>query len=323
MKAVVCDRYGPPDVLEVQDVDAPVPLDSEVLVRVRAASVNPLDAYLALGKPYLFRFMGGAGKSGRRRPGVDLAGRVEAIGKNVSRFRPGDEVFGVGAGAYAELVCANESNLASKPAHLSFEQAAAVPVAGLTALQGLRDSGRIRVGQDVLVNGASGGVGTFAVQVAKAYRTTVTGVCSTGNVDLVRSIGADHVVDYTKENFAKTEKRYDLLFDCVAERSLGARLKIVKPDGMYVVVGPGKPGGPWIGPLARVLKAALLSSTRKNMCMFLSKANREDFLVLKELMETKKVTPVIDRCYPLEQAAEAFRYFLQGHARGKVVLTIE
>ncbi len=321
MKAIVLHNYGSPDVLKCEETEKPAPGDNEVLIRVRAASVNPLDWRLMRGEPYLIRAATGLCKPKAARLGVDLAGQVEAVGGKVTQFQPGDEVFGTSTGAFAEYVCASEKELALKPANLTFGQAAAVPVAAFTALQGLRDKGRIRSAQEVLINGAAGGVGTFAVQIAKSFGAGVTGVCSTRNVDMVRSIGADHVIDYTREDFTLSAQRYDLIFDSMGNRSLSACRRVMSPKGTYVVVGG--PGGHWIGPLAPILKALLLSPfVSQNMTACLSKQSKDDLLVLKDLIEAKRVTPVIDRSYTLSQIPEAIRYLEEGHARGKVVITL-
>ena len=324
MKAIVYHNYGSPEVLKCEKLEKPTAGDDEVLIKVRAASVNPLDWHFMRGAPYIVRIQTGLSKPKNTRLGVDLAGQVEAVGRNVTQFQPGDEVFGVSRGAFAEYVCAPEKALAPKPANLTFEQAAAVPVAGaFSALQGLRDKGRIQPGQKVLINGAAGGVGTFAVQIAKAFGATVTGVCSTRNVDMVRSIGADHVIDYTQEDFARSGQRYDLILDCAANHSLSACRRVMSLRGIYVIVG-GPDRGRWIGPLISPLKALLLSRfVSQKLLMFLASANKEDLVVLKELIEAKKVTPVIDRCYTLSEVPEAIRYLEEGHARGKVIITLE
>jgi NADPH:quinone reductase-like Zn-dependent oxidoreductase len=322
MRAIVYHNYGSPDVLQCEEIEKPTAGDDEVLIKVRAASVNPLDRHLMRGEPYIIRAMTGLGKPKTTRPGVDLAGQVEAVGRNVTQFQPGDEVFGGSRGTFAEYVCADENELALKPANLTFQQAATVPVAAISALQGLRDKGRIQPGQKVLINGAAGGVGTFAVQIAKSFGADVTGVCSTRNVDLVRSIGADHVFDYTREDFTQSGQQYDLLFDCVGNRSLSACRRIMTPKGIYVVVGG--PAGRWIGPLAPFLRALLVSPfVSQSLVMFLASTNKEDLVVLKELIEDKKVTPVIDRCYTLSEVPDAIRYLEEGHARGKVAITLE
>ncbi len=326
MKAILHWKYGSPDVLRLQEVDTPVPTDDQVLVRVRAASVNAYDWHMMRGFPYLLRMSEGLRKPTTSATGLDLAGQVEAVGKNVTQFRAGDEVFGQRSGAFAEYVCSREINLALKPANLTFEQAAAVPMAGFTALQGLRDKGQIRPGQRVLINGASGGVGTFAVQIAKALGADVTGVCSTRNLDLVRSIGADRVIDYTREDFTRGGHRYDLILDIASSRSLSACRRVLAPNGILVLVGAA--GGPdrqgrWVGPLAGFLKALLLSRfVSQRMLPFMAKRSNEDLIVLKTLIESGKVTPVIDRTFPLSRTADAIRYLEEGHARGKVVITV-
>ena len=322
MKAAVYEKYGPPDVLQIRDVATPSPQDNEVLIRVQAAALNPLDAYFMSGRPYVMRLAFGLTKPANTRPGFDLCGQVEAVGRAVTRFRSGDHVFGVARGAFAEYVCAAEDKLALKPARLSFEQGAAMPVAALTALQGLRDKGRIQPGHDVLIHGAAGGVGTFAVQVARSFGARVTAVCGAANVDLVRSIGADQVIDSTQEDFTRTERRYDLLFDCAADRALGARRRILKPAGIYVAVGFGRPHGGWIDPLGSVLKLIAASLVAPRLVMFVTAVTQRDLEVVKELVEAGKVTPVIDRSYSLSEVAEAVRYLQQGHARGKVVIRV-
>jgi len=321
MKAIVYRNYGAPDVLHCEDVEKPTPGDDEVLIRIRAASANPMDYHLMSGA-FIIRPMTGLHKPKATCPGVDLAGEVEAVGRSVTRFQPGDPVFGGVRRAFAEYVCADENRLALKPVNLTFEQAAAVPVAGLTALQGLRDKGRIQPGQRVLINGAAGGVGTFAVQIAKSFGAEVTGVCSTSNVDLVRSIGADHVIDYTRDDFTRSAHRYDLIFDCVGNRPLSACRRVIPAKGTFVAVGV-RPGGRWIGPLPFLLKV-LVSSwfVSQNVVFFVASIKQDDLIVLKELIEAKKVTPVIDRRYPLGEVPEAIRYLKEGHARGKVVITI-
>jgi NADPH:quinone reductase-like Zn-dependent oxidoreductase len=322
MKAIVYHKYGSPDVLKCEEIEKPTAADNEVLIRIRAASVNPLDWHLMRGEPYLVRAMSGLRKPKAARPGVDLAGQIEAVGRNVTQFQPGDEVFGSSKGTFAEYVCADENKLVLKPANLTFQQAATLPVAAISALQGLRDKGRIQPGQKVLINGASGGVGTFAVQIAKSFGAHVTGVCSTRNVDLVRSIGTDRVVDYTQQDFTQSGQRYDLMLDCVGNRSLSAYRRAMSPRANYVMVGG--PAGRWIGPLDRALKALLLSPfVSQNLFMFVASINKEDLALLKELIEAKKLTPVIDRRYTLSEVPEAIRYSEQGHARGKVVITLE
>jgi NADPH:quinone reductase-like Zn-dependent oxidoreductase len=320
MKAIVQDRYGAPDVLELREIEQPVAGDDEVLVRVRAVSVNPYDWHFMRGEPYLMRLM-----SGLLRPkvpviGVDLAGQVEAVGEGVTGFQPGDAVFGMAKRACAEYVCASPDALVAKPADISFEQAATVPIAGLTALQGLK--GRVQSGQTVLVNGAAGGVGTFAVQIAKSLGTEVTAVCSTRNVDLVRSIGADRVIDYTRDEFTTGERRYDLLLDMMGNHPLSACRRILMPDGVLVIVG-GPDRGNLLGPLAHALSVLFRSKVLgQKTVMMLAKRSREDLQTLADLMASGAVTPVIDRSYGLSDTAEAIRYLEQGHARGKVVITV-
>jgi NADPH:quinone reductase-like Zn-dependent oxidoreductase len=321
MKAIVCRGYGPPRVLRLEEVDQPVPGDAEVLIRVRAAAVNPLDKVFR-GTPYVLRPLFGLRGPKDTRPGRDMAGQVEAVGKSVTRFKPGDDVFGVCRGAFAEYACAAESRLAPKPAGVSFEQAAAAPVAGLTALQGLRDRGQVRPGHAVLINGAAGGVGTFAVQIAKSLGAEVTGVCGARNVDLVGSLGADRVIDYTREDFTTGTERYDLIFDCVGNRPLFALRRLLEPQGRYLAVGAAAQGR-WIGPLGRVLKTLIFSRVvSRRFQLFLAKVRTEDLVELAELMAGGKVRPVIDRRYALAQVPEALHYLEEGHARGKVVITI-
>ena len=321
MKAIVQHRYGSPDVLEVGEIDKPVVGDGDVRVRVHAAAVNPLDWHDMRGLPYPLRIGNGLVKPKSRVLGVDVAGKVEAVGKKVVQFQPGDEVFGLAKGAFAEYACAGEDRLVPKPARLTFEQAAAVPVGALTALQGLRDRGRIRPGQKVLIVGASGGVGTFAVQIAKWFGANVTGVCSTTNVDMVRSIGADHVIDYTREDFVQSGRYYDLILDMAGTHSLSECRRALTPRGTYVVVGA--PSGRWLKGPDRFIKALVLSLfVSQRMVPFVTTAKRADLLVVKELIEAGKVTPVIDRSYPLFEVPAAIRYLEQGHARGKVVITM-
>lgn len=321
MKAICQYRYGSPDVLELRDVDKPVVGDDDVLVRVSAASVNPLDWHLMRGLPYLVRMMFGLRRPKSSRPGVDVAGRVEAVGANVTGLRAGDEVFGGCDGAFAEYVCGKEKNLVRKPAGLTFEEAAAVPIAGCTALQALRDVGKVQPGQTVLINGAAGGVGTFAVQIARAFGAVVTGVCSTGNLDMVRSIGADKVIDYTVEDFTRGGRRYDLIVDLVGNRTMSDLRRALTPRGTAILAGGG--GGRLLGPMAQMLGARILSRfVGQRMVMFLAKINGKDLLVLAELVEAGKVRPVIDRTYPLAETADAIRYLEARHARGKVVVTV-
>ena len=323
MKAIVFCDYGAPDVLKLEDVERCVPTDDQLRVRVRAASVNPLDWHRMRGTPYVGRVEMGLRKPKTIGLGVDYAGTVEAVGRNVTQFKPGDEVFGGRTGALAEYVCARADRaVAPKPPNLTFEEAAAVPVAAITALQGLRDEGKLKPGQKVLINGASGGVGTFAVQLAKALGAEVTGVCSTRNVELVRSIGADRVVDYTREDFTKSGERYDLILDNVGNHSLSAMRSVLAPGGRYVMVGGRK--GRWIDPLPRALAASVLSRfVSQDMGFFISQLNKEDLTFLGDLMRAGKVRPVIDRRYTLSEVPAAVAYLETGRARGKVVIAIE
>jgi NADPH:quinone reductase-like Zn-dependent oxidoreductase len=324
MKAIVYRCYGAPDVLNFEDIEKPTPADDEVLVKVHAAALNPLDWHYMRGTPYIVRAESGLGAPRNPQLGVDFAGTVEAIGKNVRRFRPGDEVFGGRTGAFAEYVRVREDRaLALKPANLTFEQAASVPIAAVTALQGLRDEGRIQRGQKVLINGASGGVGTFAVQIAKSFGADVTGVCSTRNVEMVRSIGADHVIDYTQEDFTLSGQRYDLILDTVGNHSLLEYRRVLNPNGIVVIVG-GPSDDPWIGPLTSLIKAILLSPfVSQKFVMMLAELNEADLAIMRDLMQAGKVTPVIDRRYRLSEVPAALRYLEQGHARGKVVIDVE
>ncbi len=323
MKAMVCTKYGSPDVLNLEEVRDPTPKEDEVLVKVHAASVNAGDWHILRADPFLTRLAFGLLRPKYKILGADIAGRVEAVGGNVTQFQPGDEVFGdlsgCGFGGFADYVCASEDALALKPANISFEEAAAVPSAALTALQGLRDKGHIQPGQKVLINGASGGVGTFAVQIAKSFGAEVTGVCSTSKLDMVRSIGANHVIDYTQEDFTKNEQRYDLIFAANGYHPISDYKHVLSLKGTYVMTG---------GSGAQMFQAMLLGpwismTGSKKMGNLLKKSNKEDLVVLKELLEAGKVAPVIDRRYPLSEAAEAIRYLEEGHARGKVVITLE
>jgi NADPH:quinone reductase-like Zn-dependent oxidoreductase len=321
MKAIVYHRYGSPEVLQLESVAKPVPSDDQVLVRIHAASVNPYDWHFMRGLPYLVRVQAGLRKPKSDRLGVDEAGVVEAVGRNVTQFTPGDEVFGFRGGALAEYVCGKETSFAPKPAGLSFEQAAAIPCAGQTALQGLRDKGQLQPGQRVLINGASGGVGTFAVQIAKALGAHVTAVCSTRNVDLVRSLGADEVVDYTKDDFTRGGQRYDLMVDIVGNRSFFACRRVLTPTATFVTIGARN--GRWLAPLIPLIRARLLRRfVSQKLVGFFAKNSKEDLLVLKDLIEAGKVTPVIDRSYPLRETPDAIRHLEAGHARGKIVVTI-
>jgi len=325
MKAIVHCEYGSPDVLKLEDVERPVPDDHQVLVRVRAASVNTLD--LTIRGPWLVRPLLGMRKPKDTRRGVDYAGTVEAVGKKVTQFKPGDEVFGAKNGALAEYVCVlADRSVALKPANMTFQQAASVPVAAITALQGLRDKGKIQPGQKVLINGASGGVGTFAVQIAKSFGTEVTGVCSTRNVDLVRSIGADHVIDYTKEDFTKTDQRYDLIFDLVGNHSFSERRRILNPNGICVMAGIG--GAGWHDGIGMRLAGELNAYVRsrfvsEKFVTYIATLNKADLTIVGDLMQAGKVTPVVDRTYKLNETRDALRYLETGHARGKVVIKLE
>lgn len=317
MKAIVRTQYGPPSVVRFAEVATPAPADNEVLIKLRAASVNPLDLYQMKGLPW--NRVPGLRKPKHEVLGCDIAGQVEAVGKNVKQFRAGDDVFGItglaGSG-FAEYVCAPEEKLAAKPASMSFEDAAAIPIAACTALEGLRDKGRIRPGLKVLIEGASGGVGTFAVQIAKAFGAEVTAVCSTRNVDKMRTLGADQVVDYTQADFTRSGQRYHVILGVSAHHSIPEYRRMLSQDGRYVAIG----GGP-----NKILEALLLGSVlslgRKKITFFIAKMNQKDLVFLSELVESGKVRPVIDRCYPLSEAAEALRYLGEGHAQGKVVLT--
>jgi len=319
MKAIVQVRYGSTDVLRHTDMDKPVPRNDEVLVRVHAAAVNIGDWHLMRGVPYVMRLATGVRKPRRRIPGHDVAGEVEVAGENVKQFRPGDEVFGWCKGAFAEYACAAESNLLPKPANLTFEQSAAVGDSAFTALAAVRDQGKVQPGQRVLINGASGGVGTFAVQIAKSFGATVIGVCSTNNTDLVRSIGADQVIDYTKDDFSQTVQPCDVMLDLVGTRSLSDCLRVLTPRGTYVVVGV-RDMGRWFG-LGRQAKALSLSPfVRQRMRLFVVRRNREDLAVLKKLVEAGKIGPVLERRYALGDAPEALRHQGEGHTRGKLVI---
>jgi NADPH:quinone reductase-like Zn-dependent oxidoreductase len=326
MNAIVYTKYGPPDVIQLVELEKPAPKDNEVLVKVRAASVNPLDWHYTRGMPLMIRTGAGLRRPKETRLGVDFAGQVEAAGKDITEFKPGDEVYGARTGAFAEYVCKVEKTLALKPVNLTFEQAAAVPVAGCTALQALRDKGQIRPGQKVLINGAAGGVGTFAVQIARSYGAEVTGVCRTENVDMVRSIGADRVIDYTKEDFTRTGERYDLLLDNGGNRSLSDLRRVLTVNGTLVFNGGGPLSasqGRLLGPMVNSIRAMMLSRfISQKMVTFLASVTKADLLALKELIEAGKVRPVIDRTYPLSETAEAIGYLEEGHARAKVVITV-
>lgn len=338
MRAAVCAGYGPPEVIHVEEVGRPAPLATEVLIRVRAASVNPLDAGTLSGRPYLLRLLTGLRRPRSARPGVDVAGVVEAVGESVTRFRPGDEVFGVCVsdphasgvgvwnhrqGAFAEYVCAPQSTLTAKPPNISFEQAAAVPVAAFTALQGLRDKGHVQPGERVLVNGAAGGVGMFAVQIAKSLGAEVTGVCSTRNLEMVQSIGADHVIDYTQVDFTRGGPRYDLIFDCVGNHSLSATRRALAPSG--VCIGAGDlTGRGMLRLVARMIAGQITSRfVSRRVITFLARPDGRDLDTMARLMATGKVTAVIDRCYGLNEVPQAIRFLGGKHARGKVVIAME
>ena len=324
MKAIVYTKYGSPDVLQFREVEKPLPTDHQLLIKVQAASVNALDWHLMRGKPFLVRIAGnGLRKPKDQRLGVDLAGRVEAVGSKVTQFRPGDEVFGRGFGAFAEYVCAGEEDVVLKPATIKSDAAAAVPVAALTALQGLRDKGQIEVGQQMLINGASGGVGTFAVQLAKAFGAEVTAVCSTRNVDLVRSLGADQVIDYTQEDFTRKGQRYDLVLAVNGYHPMVAYRRVLRPKGICVMVGSSNEHI-YQGMLQGMLLGPVMSRMGgKKMRSFMMNLPQADLALLKELLEAGKVVPVIDRRYPLSEVPEAIRYLEEGHARGKVVITVD
>lgn len=320
VKAILQRNYGSPDVLTCEETEKPAPGNDDVLIAVQAASVNPLDYHLVRGTPYIGRLAFGLRRPKEIRLGVDVAGRVEAIGRNVTGFKPGDDVFGTCRGAFAEYACAPESSLCLKPYNVTYQQAACLPVAGLTALQGLRDRGRIEPGQKVLINGAAGGVGHFAVQIAKHFGAETTGVCSTTAVDLVRSIGADHVIDYTREDFTTSQRRYDVVFDCVGNRSLSACRRVLTLTGMYIAVGAPTDG--WITPLPRFLKMLVLSRfVSQNLVVFMARRTAGDLAILAGLVESGSIAPVIDRYYGLADVAEAVRYLEARHARGKVVIT--
>ena len=325
MKAIVHCEYGSPDVLELKDVETPVPNDNQLLVRVRAVAVNPLD--LTITGPLALRPISGLRKPKETRVGVDYSGTVEAVGKNVSNFKPGDEVFGGKTGSFAEHICVlADRAVVAKPSNVTFEQAAAVPVAAITALQGLRDKGHIQPGQKVLVNGASGGVGTFAVQIAKSFGAEVTGVCSTRNLDLVRSIGADHVIDYTKEDFTNGTEHYDLIFDLVCNHSFAERRRVLTPQGICVMAGIGGAGwhdgilGKIVGELYAIARSRFIG---QKFVAYIASFNQKDMMTLAELLQSGKIKPVIDRTYKLSEVSKALWYLQEGHARGKVALSVE
>lgn len=321
MKAMVHAQYGSPDVLHLEEIEKPTPNDDQVLIKIKAASVNALDWHLLTADIFLVRLMGlGLFKPKNPVRGADVAGRVEAVGKNITQFKPGDDVFGdIGNGGFAEYAISTEKNLVLKPANVSFEAAAATPVAGLTALQGLRDSGKIRAGQKVLINGAAGGVGTFAIQIAKAFGAEVTAVCSARNLDQARTLGADHVIDYAKEDFTQGKERYDLIFAANGYHPLSAYKRALTPKGIYVMAGASKQGqffesmlfGSWMS-----------EKNGKQMSGVSAHMDHDDLLTLKEMLETGKIVPAIDKCYPLSKVPEALRYLGSGHARGKLVINI-
>ena len=322
MKAIVYETYGTLEVLGLKEVDKPIVGDEDVLVKVHAASVNPYDWHLLTGTPYVLRTSAGLRRPKVPRLGVDFAGKVEAVGKNVEELQPGDEVFGMKDGAFGEYLTVAKS-VVKKPANLNFAQAAAVPMAALTALQGLRDRGQIQADQKVLIVGASGGIGTFAIQIAKSFGAEVTGVCSSRNVELVRSLGADHIIDYTKEDYTRTGKHYDLILDTAATGSISDRRRALSPRGTYVLVGGYSPGR-WLGGLKGMLRMLLARpwAGDKKMLPFLATAKKEDLVILRDLIEGGKIAPVIDRCYPLEEVPDALAHVGQEHGRGKTVITV-
>ena len=323
MQAIVYHRYGSPDVLELQEIPKPTPAEGQVLIRVHAASVNPYDWHFLRGTPRFIRLFIGMRRPKFPRLGADVAGVVEAVGAKVAPFKPGDAVFGTAKGSFAEYACAATSQLAVKPQEISFEQAACLPIAGITALQGVRDKGKVQTGQTVLINCAAGGVGTFAVQIAKSLGARVTGVCSTRNVELVRSIGADQVIDYTREDFARSAQHYDLLFDLVGNRSLADYLRAVEPRGTYISCGGGGPDRSTMDLLAGLLQNAVRSRfVSQKMPGLLAKINREDLAILADLVQSGTVIPVVDRTYSLREIAEAVRHVESGHVRGKVVIAV-
>jgi NADPH:quinone reductase-like Zn-dependent oxidoreductase len=323
MQAIVYHRYGSPDVLETQEIPKPIPAEGQVLIQVHAASVNPYDWHFLRGTPSLIRLF-----IGMRRPkspvlGADVSGVVETVGAKVAAFKPGDAVFGTAKGSFAEFACAPELQLALKPQELSFEKAACLPIAGITALQGVRDKGKVQAGQTVLINGAAGGVGTFAVQIAKSLGARVTAVCSTRNVEMLRAIGADEVIDYTREDFSSSTQHYDLLFDLVGNRSLSDCLRVVQPCGTYISCGGGGPDRSSMDMLAGMLQNAVRSRfVRQKMPGLLAKVYREDLAILADLVQRGTVIPVVDRIYSLRETAEAVRYVESGHVRGKVVIAL-
>lgn len=325
MKAICYCDYGTAEVLRLEDWEKPVPGEHQMLVKVRAASVNPLDWHFIRGTPYLMRMGAGLRKPAVTRVGVDFSGTVEQVGPNVTAFKPGDEIFGGRNGAFAEyIVVRDEGAVTFKPANITFEQAAGVPIAAVTALQGLRDRGQVQPGMKVLINGASGGVGTFAVQIAKALGAQVTGVCSGRNTEMVRSLGADDVIDYTKEDFTRRDVKYDIILDNVGNRTIGDVRRVLAPEGKFIVIGGGGPdSGNWIGPMLLPLKTLFMGPfVSQKMGMMIAALNAADLATLGEMMQSGKVTPVVDRTYPLSETADAIRYLEEGHARGKVIITM-
>jgi NADPH:quinone reductase-like Zn-dependent oxidoreductase len=323
MKAIVYDHYGPPDVLRLEEIQKPEPRDDEVLIRVRAAAVNPLDWHFMRGSPSFARLFMGLLKPKSPRMGADVSGLVESAGRNVTQLQPGDAVFGTCRGAFAEYACAPESTLSRNPRDVTFEQAASAPIAGLTALQALRDKVHVEPGQRVLINGAAGGVGTFAVQMAKCFGAEVTGVCSSRNVEMILSLGADHVIDYTREDVTQGDRRYDAILECVGNHPFSACRRILTPTGIYVGVGGGGPDTSGMALLAGILKNTAVSwFASQKMAGILAKSNPADLKTISELMQAGKVKPVIDRRYRLNEVPEAIRYLEKGHARGKVVISV-
>jgi NADPH:quinone reductase-like Zn-dependent oxidoreductase len=323
MQAVMYRCYGSPDVLQLESTEKPIPSDNEVLVKIKAAGVNPLDWHYLRGSPYIMRLGTGLGAPDETRLGVDFAGTVEAVGKNVKQFKPGEDVFGGKTGAFAEYVTiAEDRALTHKPVNVSFEQAASVPISAITALQALRDKGQLQPGQKVLINGASGGVGTFAVQIARAIGAEVTGVCSARNAEMVRSIGADHVIDYTQENYTENGQHYDLIIDMVGNHSLLDNRKVLTPEGIFVIVGGGS--GNWLGPLLGPIKASLYSPfVDQEFGLLMAQLRKDDLKTLADLMLTGQLVPVIDRRYSLSEVPAALRYSEEGHARGKIIINME
>lgn len=323
IKAIVYRCYGATDVLKFEDIEKPAPADDEILVKVHAASINPLDWHFMRGTPYFIRLMSGLGAPNYTGLGVDFAGTVEAVGSNVKRFKPGDEVFGGADGAFAEyVIVAEDGALAMRPANVSFEQAASAPIAGITALQALRDTGKLKPGQQVLINGASGGVGTFAVQIAKSLGAVVTGVCSTRNVAMVQSIGADYVFDYTKEDYTESGQQYDLIIDMVGNHSLSANRRALKPGGIFIIVGGGK--GDWLGPMMSPIKALVMSPfVDQEFVMILAELRQDDLAILGDLMQAGEVTPVIDSRYQLNEVPAAIQHSEDGRARGKIIIEMD